>query len=181
MQRLTIRFIMKKITLVFAIVSLITACGKKENSQQEADNIATLDTLTYQSFGTEITTDNALSKEEMLVQYQSLSVGDTLQVKFASEIKKTCKKKGCWMTLDLSNEKQAFIKFKDYAFFVPKEGAEQHRTIVSGKAFVSETSVEDLKHYAKDAGKTEEEIETITEPKVEYGFMADGVLIAENN
>lgn len=181
MQGLTNRFVMKKIALAFAIASLMTACGKKENNQQEVESTTALDTLAYQSFGAEITTDSVLSKEEMLAQYQALNVGDTLQVKFISEIKKTCKKKGCWMTLDLSNDKQAFIKFKDYAFFVPKEGAEQHKTIVSGKAFISETSVEDLKHYAKDAGKTEEEIEAITEPKVEYGFMADGVLIAENN
>src|SRR5690554_8235651 len=172
---------MKKIWVFFTVLSLMTACNKKENNAQESNVAEATDTLSYQSFGEVITSEKALSKEEMLAKYESMQPGDTLSVKFASEIKKTCKKKGCWMTLDLSNEKQAFIKFKDYAFFVPKEGAEQHRTIVSGKAFVSETSVEDLKHYAKDAGKTEEEIETITEPKVEYGFMADGVLIAENN
>lgn len=117
----------------------------------------------------------------MLARYASMQPGDTLSVKFASEIKKTCKKKGCWMTLDLSNDKQAFVKFKDYAFFVPKEGAEEHKTVVSGKAFITETSVDELKHYAIDAGKSNEEIEAITESKVEYGFMADGVLIAESN
>lgn len=172
---------MKKTVIAFAVISFITACNKKENNEQGAIVNETVDSLNYQSFGAEITAKNALSKEEMLSQYQSLKVGDTLNVKFASEINKTCKKKGCWMTLDLTDEKQAFIKFKDYAFFVPKEGAEQHKTIVSGKAFISETSVDDLKHYAKDAGKSEEEIEAITEPKVEYGFMADGVLIAEND
>ncbi len=49
--------------------------------------------------------------------------------------------------------------------------------IVNGKAFVSETSVEELKHYAEDAGKSKEEIEAITEPKRTYGFLADGVLL----
>lgn len=172
---------MKKIWVFFTVLSLITACNKKENNPQESNVAEATDTLSYQSFGEVITSEKALSKEEMLAKYESMQPGDTLSVKFASEIKKTCKKKGCWMTLDLSNDKQAFVKFKDYAFFVPKEGAEEHKSIVSGKAFITETSVDELKHYAKDAGKSEEEIEVITESKVEYGFIADGVLIAENN
>src|SRR5690606_3612258 len=104
-----------------------------------------------------------------------------LEVKFASESISTCKKKGCWMTLNIAEGKETFVKCKEYAFFVPTEGAENHATIIAGKAFITETSVDELKHYAKDAGKTEEEIATITEAKVEYRFMADGVLIAENN
>src|SRR5690554_2505333 len=160
---------MKKIWVFFTVLSLMTACNKKENNAQESNVAEATDTLSYQSFGEAITSEKALSKEEMLAKYESMQPGDTLSVKFASEIKKTCKKKGCWMTLDLINDKQAFIKFKDYAFFVPKEGAEEHKTIVSGKAFITETSVDELKHYAKDAGKSDEEIEAITESKVEYG------------
>jgi len=81
------------------------------------------------------------------------------------------------MTLELPNGKQTFVKFKDYAFFVPLNAAEQE-AIVSGKAFVSETSVAQLRHYAQDAGEPENAIAKITEPKVEYKFMADGVLIS---
>jgi hypothetical protein len=44
---------------------------------------------------------------------------------------------------------------------------------------VSETSVEELRHYAEDAGKSQEEIEAITEPKKTYSFVADGVLLKE--
>jgi hypothetical protein len=36
-----------------------------------------------------------------------------------------------------------------------------------------------LKHYAEDAGKSEEEIAQITEPSYDLGFTADGVIIAE--
>ena len=46
-----------------------------------------------------------------------------------------------------------------------------------GKAFVKETSVEELKHYAEDAGKSKEEIAKITEPKLEMSFEASGVLM----
>jgi hypothetical protein len=37
----------------------------------------------------------------------------------------------------------------------------------------------DLRHYAEDAGASSAEIEAITEPKITYSFMADGVLLAE--
>ena len=49
--------------------------------------------------------------------------------------------------------------------------------IVAGKAFVQMTSVEELQHYAEDAGKSKEEIAKITAPKKEFAFEANGVLL----
>jgi hypothetical protein len=49
--------------------------------------------------------------------------------------------------------------------------------IVEGKAFVKETSVKELQHYAEDAGKTKEEIAKIIAPKKEFAFVANGVLL----
>jgi hypothetical protein len=37
------------------------------------------------------------------------------------------------------------------------------------------TTVEELKHFAEDDGKSKEEIEKITEPKIEMVFEASGV------
>lgn len=132
----------------------------------------------YASFGDKIAADKALSKEQMLVKYKALKPGDTVAVKFKSKIKDVCSKKGCWMAMELPNGKESFVKFKDYAFFVPLNAAEQD-AVISGKAFVSEVSVAQLRHYAKDGGKSEQEIAKITEPKTTYGFMADGVLISK--
>lgn len=168
---------MKQVLLAVATITFMVSCNKKVENETNVD----APQISYQVFGDSISAEGALSKDEMLAKYQTMSLTDTLEVKFTSEIISTCKKKGCWMTLNLAEGKETFVKFKDYAFFVPKEGAENHATIIAGKAFITETSVDELKHYAKDAGKTEEEIATITEPKVEYRFMADGVLIAENN
>ena len=39
------------------------------------------------------------------------------------------------------------------------------------------TSVSKLQHYAKDAGKSDEEVAKITEPKSEIVFTASGVLV----
>ncbi len=170
---------MKKTLVLLAVTAMITACNKKEDTVAGHEPSNTTGEVAYQVFGDSLTKEGAISKEEMLAKYEAMKPGDTLSVKFNSEIISTCKKKGCWMTLNLASGKEAFVKFKDYAFFVPKEGAENHEAVVSGKAFIEETSVDQLKHEAKDAGKTQEEIDKITEPSKNYRFMADGVLIAE--
>jgi hypothetical protein len=151
-----------------------TASAEKVTAVKSAADVK----VEYASFGDKIAAANALSKDEMLKKYRSLKPGDTLAVKFKSKIKDVCSKKGCWMAMELPGGKESFVKFKDYAFFVPLNAAESE-AIVSGKAFVSETSVAALKHYAKDGGQSDAEIAKITEPKVEYKFMADGVLISK--
>lgn len=135
-------------------------------------------TVDYAAFGDKIVADKALTKEQMYGKYKSLKAGDTVALKFKTKIKDVCQKKGCWMSLQLPDEKESFVKFKDYAFFVPLNAAGQD-AVVSGKAFVSEISVAQLRHYAKDGGQSEAEINKITEPKKTYGFLADGVLISK--
>jgi hypothetical protein len=70
------------------------------------------------------------------------------------------------------------VRFKDYGFFMPKDIAGR-KVIMDGYAFVEETPVDELRHYAEDAGKSQEEIEAITEPKKETKFLASGVLLLE--
>jgi|SRR5690606_16406597 len=168
---------MKKILLIASILTLTFACQeKKENTQNEI--VTSLDTLTFQVFGDSIQINDAISKEEMLAKYQSMKNTDTLYVKFYSKIKKTCGKKGCWMTMDLGEANEVFVRFKDYSFFVPTQGAEDYLAVASGKAFIEETPIDQLKHEAKDAGESQAHIDSITSPKVNYRFEADGVLIA---
>lgn len=134
--------------------------------------------VTYASFGGKMTADKALSKEEMLRKYKAMKKGDTLAVKFKSKITDVCKKKGCWMKMDLANSNESFVRFKDYGFFVPLN-ADHSEAVVSGRAYLDVISVDQLKHYAKDGGESQEEIDKITTPKVTYAFQADGVLIQE--
>ncbi len=132
--------------------------------------------VSYASFGGKIDADKALSKEEMLRKYKSMKKGDTLALKFKSTITDVCKKKGCWMKMDLADNSESFVRFKDYGFFVPLN-ADHSEAIVSGRAYLDVISVDQLKHYAKDGGESQEEIDKITAPKVTYAFQADGVLI----
>ena len=161
---------MKNIFILSCSLLLLVSCKNEEKA------IVAEKQATYESFGEKIEADGALTSEEMLQKYQDLKPGDTIDVKFKSEIKEVCKKKGCWMSIALPGDEETFVKFKDYAFFVPLN-ADGSSTNVSGYAFIDVVSVDELKHYAKDAGKSQAEINKIKKPEVTYSLMADGVLI----
>ena len=81
------------------------------------------------------------------------------------------------MRLDLENDEEVMVRFKDYGFFMPLNATGE--VIINGKAFVTEISVNELKHYAEDAGKSEEEIAAITTAEKTFAFEADGVLLKQ--
>ncbi|MDX1762344.1 MAG: DUF4920 domain-containing protein, partial [Christiangramia sp.] len=144
-----------KTQLVLLALSLCLFSCKQGESEQKSE-IAFLENAQedYQSFGEKISSANALSASQMQEKYASLQPGDTINAKFATTVNSVCKMKGCWMTLDLPNmEDEPMVKFKDYGFFVPKD-IEGKEVIVEGIAFIEETSVEDQKHFAEDAGKS---------------------------
>ena len=97
-------------------------------------------------------------------------------IKIEGEILSSCPMKGCWMKIK-SEQDTILVRFKDYGFFVPKKGIEGDKAIVHGKMSVETLSIDLLRHYAEDAGKTDEEINDIKEPKVSFTFLADGVYI----
>lgn len=163
---------MRHIVFVFLLSFTIVSCKKTETKK---DSFSKEKTLNYISLGNLITTENSLTSSEMSTKFSNLKVGDTIQAKFTSTVKDLCSKKGCWMKLSL-DEEETMVRFKDYGFFMPLD-AKGKEVIVKGKAFVKETSVTELQHYAEDAGKTKGEIAQITASKIEFTFLADGVLL----
>ncbi|WP_298426038.1 DUF4920 domain-containing protein [uncultured Kordia sp.] len=168
---------MKKIVFLGLILLAFVACKDAKNNEKTAEETKEVKgkDMAYASFGDKIDAENVLTIGQINEKYNNLKVGDTLDVKFTSNINSVCSKKGCWMRLDLGEEKEVMVKFKDYGFFMPLDA--KGEVIVNGKAFVQETSVDELKHYAEDAGKSAEEIAEITEPKKTLSFVADGVLL----
>lgn len=165
---------MKKFSILIICLLFIVSC--KEN-KGETDKKKTTE-VAYASYGEKITDENVITKELAAQKFNTLKEGDTINLKFASSINEVCKTKGCWMKLDLGNSQESMVRFKDYGFFVPLD-ADNKEVIVNGKAFVTKVSVDELKHYAKDGGKSEEEIAAITEPELTYAFEADGVLMKQ--
>lgn len=166
----------KNVILLLLTVFVFYSC-KNEGVNKEGKEIGKQE-VTYLSFGENIEAENSISTAEMAEKYKNLKEGDTLIIKFSAPIKEVCKSKGCWMKLDLGNEQESFVNFKDYGFFMPMN-ADGREVIVNGKAFVKVTTVDELQHFAKDAGNSEDEIAKITEPKYTLAFEADGVLMEE--
>jgi|SRR5690554_427195 len=174
---------MKKIIFVLAITGVLFACKNQETTEiankEVADMAVTEEIpLTYKSFGEEITKDGAIDAESLMEKYNTLAVGDTIDLKVVAKVNEVCQNKGCWMKVALADD-EAMVKFKDYGFFMPKDIAGKE-IIAEGKAYIAELSVDAQRHYAEDGGATPEEIATIIEPKMTYSFLAHGVLIPES-
>lgn len=160
--------------LKFLLIATLILSSCKTEKKDDLKN------KTYVSFGEKITTEDVITAEEMGEKFESLKSGDTIDVKFLSKIDAVCKKKGCWIRVGLNEGKKSLVRFKDYGFFMPMN-SEGTNIIMNGKAYISTISVKQLQHYAKDAGKSQDEISKITEPKVTLAFLADGVLLEQPN
>ncbi|HEX7880395.1 MAG TPA: DUF4920 domain-containing protein [Candidatus Eisenbacteria bacterium] len=98
--------------------------------------------------------------------------GQTVVVE--GEVIEVCQNKGCWMTF-MDGDREMRIRFKDYAFFVPKDcGGKKAR--VAGLFEVKDVPADEARHYLEDAGR-HAEAEKITGPVPSYTFMASGVMI----
>lgn len=155
---------------------MLNSC--KNKSQEAVVNPVKVEKIEYASFGKEIIADDAVSASSMAAHYKTMNAGDSINSKIIAEVHEVCQAKGCWMRLNLDDENEVMVKFKDYGFFVPKDITGK-KVIINGQAFVEEVSVDEQRHYAEDAGKSAEEIASITVPKRTYSFEADGVLVVE--
>ncbi len=156
---------MKNIILLICAL-FVFSCTGQNKSENEAEVVG--------KYGAEITADGAISVENMVAE---LAKSDSVMVKVKGEITATCAMKGCWMNLVMPNGEEMRVTFKDYGFFVPKEEMEGNEALIDGVVTRTVTDVETLKHYAEDAGKSQDVIDAITEPKEELAFVANGVII----
>ncbi|MBK8701287.1 MAG: DUF4920 domain-containing protein [Saprospiraceae bacterium] len=128
------------------------------------------------TFGEDFKVKNVLTYDDLLTR---LSSGKEMEVQVEGLVDGVCQAKGCWMNIVSAQNPTAqkmFVKFHNYGFFMPKDLSGKN-VIMKGKAYVEETSVDELRHYAEDEGKSAAEIAKITKPVKELKFMATGVKI----
>ncbi len=127
-------------------------------------------------YGESFTEQTPISVNDMV---SKLSTADSVSCELKVVSVNVCQNKGCWMEVaDGSSKDTVFVEFKDYAFFMPKDIVGKN-LVLKGFGHKETTSVEDLKHYAEDEGKTAEEIAAITSPKTEIKFLASGVKVVK--
>ncbi len=172
---------MKKIALWFSALVLVSACKSNTNdSAEKADGQtdstaveASTESLENHYFGDTINEEEVVDISKLLAMMEGQ---DSVKVKLSGVVNSSCQKKGCWMKMDMGNGEEMRVSFRDYGFFVPTNlGGEN--AIIEGIAYVDTLDVNFLKHLAEDAGKSQEEIDAITEPEISVNFTADGVII----
>lgn len=157
---------MKKIA--FALFAIgVMACNSPQPETTETPSAP--EVLT---FGEGISLDEVMPVNDFMAQ---LTANDSIEnVLISGTINSCCQKKGCWMKVDIGEGREMMVRFKDYGFFMPMDCSGSTARL-QGRAFKETLSVDDLRHYAEDAGKTPEEIAAITQPEVRYSFEASGV------
>ena len=128
------------------------------------------------NFGAPISNNKPLSISSLTSVYAKLSPEDSKTIVAKVVVNEVCQVKGCWLTFKLDDGELVRVKFKDYSFFVPKDSTGD-TFIIEGIAGVEEQSVETLRHYAEDAGKSKEDIMKINSPKRTKIFTASGVAV----
>jgi hypothetical protein len=124
------------------------------------------------TYGAGASAEGAITVNELATKMNSGSYTG----KVSGKVTEVCQEKGCWMKLEKANGESLMVKFRDYAFFMPKDIVGRE-VVLDGEAVNKEVSVKQLKHYAEDAGKSKEEVEKIKAPKKETQFIAKGVLV----
>ncbi|MBE26594.1 MAG: DUF4920 domain-containing protein [Saprospirales bacterium] len=161
---------MRLIHLTFLIIVMMISVSCKNNDKPIITDEK------GQHFGEMISDVGAISFSELVIK---MDQSDEVEAVVTGNVGSVCQAKGCWMNIvdsDGGTSEEMFVKFKDYGFFMPLDIAGKD-VIMRGKAYKEETSVDELRHYAEDEGKSDEEVAAITESIIELKFMADGVIL----
>lgn len=126
-----------------------------------------------------LTAQDVIAKVEAGEETTDLDLGEdnivkAVPTKLEGTVSDVCVKAGCWLKV-AANGQEIFIS-TDHKFSVPKDIVGK-TVVVDGHAYMTEQSVEELRHYEEDAGATPEQLAAITEPKTTYTVLARGVVI----
>ncbi len=137
---------MKQLILYPFVILLLSGCSNQGSNQDK--------------YGDPITFTDKTSIQSILDNPQK-NKGEEFLI--AGTITNVCQKKGCWMTI-AEDSVEMFIRFKDYGFFMPKDGfglSAQCQGIYSNEAVV-------------EKNERGEEVETIS-----HVFTASGVILSQ--
>jgi uncharacterized protein YdeI (BOF family) len=159
----------------FLIAALFLAsCAHNHQHQQGTKETAAATASTGQ-FGNEVAGETAMPVTGIAAAFME---SDTARVTVSGNIAAACKHSGCWMDMDMGDGNYVHVTFKDEAFTIPLDAAGKD-AVAQGLAVRTLIPVETLRNYAKEEGKSEEEIAAITQPAYAYELIAEGVLIRE--
>ncbi|MFM8432180.1 MAG: DUF4920 domain-containing protein [Bacteroidota bacterium] len=148
---------MNKISLiVFSIFLVLNACGTKSGD----------------TFGRGPVNGEAMSPDDAL---KGLGTSPR-SCKVEGVVTSVCQAEGCWFKVQATNGKELMIRTRDHSLRVPKD-LSGLKVIIEGELTFDTTSVEMLRDFAKDAGKSQTEIDAIVQPEISEVMFASGVTV----
>jgi len=167
---------MRYFLLVAVSLASTVAVGqqlKTPKTPAPSTHTALLATTQSQNYGAAVTPTGAVPIQQLKTV---LAGRDSARVKLVGPIADVCRAEGCWLTMQPTPGQMMRVRFKDHAFFVPKDISGK-TAVVKGVVMHETVSVAQQRHYAEDAGKSKQEIAAITTPVEQYNFIADGVWV----
>lgn len=143
---------------------LITSIAMAQPPQGPADS--------GMHFGEKVSKEGAFSVDEL---GNKMGKAASMEVKITGKVSEVCTKEGCWIRMS-TKDGNMMVKMKDHKFLVPVS-LNGKEVVIAGVAEQKVTTVEQLRHYAEDAGKSKAEIEAIKTPKKEIVVQAKGLLV----
>lgn len=143
--------------LILVWVLTLTACGGPEQ------------------FGEAVNETGALTVDALV---QKLSQEKEFETTVSGKIRNACHSEGCWLEFEATDGSLVLVTYKDKAFHLPT-GIEGRTAVVRGTAYVDSVTVDEQKAQAKEDGKTEAEINAITQTEYSLALEAVGVLLKE--
>jgi len=162
---------MKYPSLVLLLL-ITVSCGQTQQKPGKAETAVTSSTG---NFGNEFPSDNAIPAIQVAGIFTD---SDTAAITISGKISASCKHTGCWMDLDMGNNVTIHVTFENESFTIPLDAAGKN-AVAEGIAIRELIPVETLRNYAREDGKSDEEVAAITAPVFAYEFIAKGVLIEE--
>ena len=154
---------MKKYTLLWVLL-LTTFIARSQNIPAAEKGV---------NYGKPFTIDSAVSITELEAKMKDQKYSG----KITGKVVEVCQAMGCWIKIDKGNGETVLAKTND-EFFMPKNIVGKTVT-VDADASVKETSVKEQQHFAKDAGKSKDEIAKIKTTKKELTLKLKGVKVID--
>lgn len=158
-----------QLALIFLMAGLVWTCGQSAK-QQQGDNDYELS-----FYGEKIEQMSAVAAADIRGRLESV---DSVEVQLEGIITDVCKKKGCWMKIDMGNGESLTVRFKDYGFFVPVES--QGKIAVIDGVLKKEINEEYGHHHDHDHKEGEACHQDENASEFTYNFTAKGVILKED-
>jgi hypothetical protein len=149
-------------------LSLLVGCQHPTRAQYDANH-------GWSVYGSLVDTTRG-ADPEITASEVGAYAGRAQRVVLSGTVAQVCQTMGCWLEIADDTGAHVLVMNKDHAFFIPRN-ARGRLVHAVGFAVEEEQSVDFLKHLAMDAGKTQAEIDAITEPKQRIIFVAEAVIL----